>query len=93
MIFKAGDVVKVYSLQSFKHGGFLNGTEGVVTQDQTGESVIVAVNRKIKGQEKIDPSYEVYAKQLEMVSRHPNDNDIITRFKAFVGELKGHSYS
>ena len=93
MVYKAGDVVKVYSLQSFSHGGFLNGTVGVVSKDQAGDSVLVAVNRKIKGQDKIDPSYEVYAKQLEMVSRHPNDNDIVARFKAFVRELKGHSYS
>lgn len=66
--YKRGDVVKVWSLQSFDEGGFIDGREGVVKQDQNGgKSVIVAVERNIGGVMKLDPSYEVYAQQLELV--------------------------
>jgi len=67
--YKQGDVVKVWSLQSFHGGGFLEGVEGVVKQNQIGSSVIVAVPRKIDGKMQVDPSYEVYEQQLEFVHR------------------------
>lgn len=67
--YKQGDVVKVWSLQSFHGGGFIEGTEGVVKQDQMGKSVLVAVPRAIDGKMKVDPSYEVYEQQLELVHR------------------------
>ena len=67
--YKAGDVVKVWSLQSFHGGGFLDGVEGIVKQDQIGSSVLVAVVRKIDGKDRVDPSYEVYEQQLELVHR------------------------
>ena len=65
-LFKKGDIVKVYSLQSFHGGGFINGTQGIVYQDQLEEndSVLVSVERKNeKGKDSIDHSYEVYAGQ------------------------------
>ena len=66
MIYKKGDVVGVYSLQSFHNGGFLRGARGVVHQDQHGESgsVLVEVIRNIGGKMKLDKSYEVYPEQL-----------------------------
>jgi hypothetical protein len=67
--YKAGDIVRVWSLQSFSGGGFLEGVEGVVRQDQVGSSVLVAVERMINGRLQVDPSYEVYARQLELVHR------------------------
>jgi len=59
--------VKVWSLQSFFDGGFIKGRKATVMQDQTGSSIIVAVKRKINGEMVIDPSYEVYAKQVRKV--------------------------
>jgi hypothetical protein len=68
--FKEGDIVKVWSLQSFHGGGFLKGVEGIVTQDCTGGgSVFVTVERNINGVMKVDPYYEVYEQQLEFVHR------------------------
>ena len=70
MKYYEGDRVKVYSLQSFHHGGFLCGEYGTVSQDQNeGRSVIVSVRRKIDGVYKIDRSYEVYSEQLRLVKR------------------------
>lgn len=71
-MYKEGDVVKVYSLQSFHGGGFIDGTEGVVKQDQIGRSVLVTVERKFHGSYAIDPHYEVYAEQLRFV-RHKRE--------------------
>ena len=69
-LFRAGDLVKVWSLQSFHGGGFLNGVDAVVKQDQLpNSSVIVAVERNINGKRKLDPSYEVYPQQLRRVHR------------------------
>ncbi len=66
--FKKGDIVKVWSLQSFNCGGFLKGKEGVVYQDQNeGGSVLVSVVRNFNGENKIDPTYEVYDRQLEFI--------------------------
>ena len=85
-MYKQGDIVKVWSLQSFRYGGFIDGTEGVVKQDQKGDSVIVAVPRKMQGGEvEIDPSYAVYAKQLELVHRPGNK---IQKFQELVRMLK-----
>lgn len=67
--YKRGDRVKVWSLQSFSHGGFLEGEPGLVRQDQgeTGRSVLVILTRKINGEYMLDSSYEIYAQQVEMV--------------------------
>ncbi len=68
MLYKKGDIVKVYSLQSFSYGGFINGKEGVVKQDQRiGGSVHVSIERIIDGEYRIDPNYEVYPEQLKLV--------------------------
>ncbi len=68
--YKKGDLVRVYSLQSFCEGGFINGRVGIVKQDQmSGDSVLVIVRRKHKSEESLDTSYEVYAKQLRVVCR------------------------
>lgn len=73
MAYKKGDLVKVYSLQSFFHGGFLNGEVGVVYQDQVGSSVLVTVNRNMGNMEyRLDYSYEVYEKQLELIVSFDN---------------------
>ena len=64
-MYKKGDLVRVWSLQSFSHGGFLKGAKAVVRQNQTGDSVIICVVRNIGGEYKVDTSYEVYAEQLE----------------------------
>ena len=73
--FKRGDIVKVWSLQSFHGGGFIDGKKGIVRQDQTGNSVLVIVNRKVNigkpypYNNSIDSSYEVYARQLDLVKK------------------------
>jgi len=64
--FKRGDIVNVWSLQSFSYGGFLEGEPGIVRQDQ-GSSVLVIVTRNIKGELMLDSSYEVYSRQLDLV--------------------------
>ena len=73
--YKKGDVVKVWSLQSFFGGGFLKGEKAIVRQNQTGDSVIVCVVRKIEGEYKVDTSYEVYDKQLELVTHDTEEID------------------
>lgn len=66
--YKKGDLVKVYSLQSFFYGGFLNGDFAIVSQDQNkGSSVLVTVCRNFNMTYKLDFSYEVYEKQLESI--------------------------
>lgn len=87
MKYKRGDIVKVWSLQSFFGGGFVKGTEGVVSQDQIGASVLVAVKRKMCGEDKIDPNYEVYDKQLELIHR-PECKSTINEFESWIDELK-----
>lgn len=71
--FKKGDKVKVWSLQSFHYGGFLNGKDAVVFQDQNdGGSVLVSVERKMMHKEdEIDPTYEVYPEQLKLIESSP----------------------
>lgn len=89
MQYKKGDVIKVWSLQSFFQGGFLNGVEGIVTQDQgIGNSVLITVPRKIDGKVKLDYSYEVYPEQLKFIHR-AKKKDIINEFTALVAKLKG----
>ena len=68
--FEKGDKVKVWSLQSFSGGGFLNGEEAYVRQDQYGASVILIVPRNINGEIKIDEAYEVYGKQCELIEEN-----------------------
>ncbi len=82
MKYYKGDRVKVFSLQSFSSGGFINGTYGTVTQDQgEGGSVIVSVRRKIEGEYKIDRYYEVYPEQLRMVKAKKKDKPVKNRFE------------
>lgn len=74
-VFKRGDIVKIWSLQSFHGGGFIDGKKGIVRQDQTGNSVLVIVHRKVNigkpypHNNIIDSSYEVYPRQLELVEK------------------------
>lgn len=59
--FRAGEKVRVYSLQSFFGGGFIKGQVGTVKQDQHGgASVLIA----LRGREQ---SYEVYPEQLRLI--------------------------
>jgi hypothetical protein len=90
MLYKKGDVVKVYSLQSFSYGGFLNGEEGIVSQDQHGEqgSVLVAVKRNFDGVYKIDPSYEVYPEQLRKVNVKKPEEKVILEFSKLIERIK-----
>jgi hypothetical protein len=67
-LFKKGDRVKVWSLQSFSNGGFLYGEDAIVRQDQIGKSVVLIVPRNFGGTYKVDPSYEVYAEQCKLES-------------------------
>ena len=57
----------------------------IVAQDQMGGSVIVAVPRMIKGEMKIDPSYEVYAQQLELIKPQPG---LIGEFEQLIQKIK-----
>jgi hypothetical protein len=84
-MYKKGDLVRVWSLQSFFEGGFIEGREGIVSQDQSNSSVIVAVPRLINGIMKIDPSYEVYAKQLELVKPQPG---LVGEFEQLIRKIK-----
>ncbi len=71
--FKRGDIVKVWSLQSFHGGGFLKGKKALVRQNQTSDAVQVIVPRKVKleGIKEsvtcLDTSYEIYARQVDLV--------------------------
>jgi len=71
MLYKKGDKVKVWSLQSFHHGGFLKGAPAFVRQDQQNPngSVILCVIRNICGEYKIDKNYEVYSQQIQKTDK------------------------
>jgi len=66
-MYKKGDFVSVFSLQSFFDGGFLYDESAIVKQDQYGKSVIIMVVRNIGGRYRVDYSYEVYAEQLKLI--------------------------
>ena len=67
-LYRKGDLVKVWSLQSFNHGGFLNGDIGIVSQNQLlNGSVLIIVSRKYNGKTMLNTNYEVYDKQLELI--------------------------
>ena len=70
-MYKQGDVVKVWSMQSFFGGGFLNGAIAIVRQNQIGNTVLLIVSRRIELKimnskkrnisiHSLDTSYEVY---------------------------------
>jgi len=68
--YKKGDVVKVYSLQSFFGPGFYKGTTGYVRQDQYGGSVLICfpyLKPTPGGSKRARESYEVYPQQLRFV--------------------------
>lgn len=75
MRYKKGDMVKVWSLQSFYGGGFLNGETAIVRQNQHrgSNSVLLIVTRNVRLNPNesnlfsIDTSYEVYDKQIELI--------------------------
>jgi len=67
--FKKGDTVLVWSLQSFNHGGFLNGVPAFVTQDEDdGGSILLTLYRRIGGIDEVDDAYEVYPQQIRRVT-------------------------
>lgn len=68
-MYEQGDIVKVWSLQSFSGGGFLNGERAIVRQDQQGESVLLIVTRNIDTNFILDTSYEVYHQQIKLVKK------------------------
>ena len=65
-MYKKGDIVFISSLQSFWKGGFLNSEPAIVRQNQISSSVIVMVVRNFDGKYRLDSSYEIYAKQVEL---------------------------
>ncbi len=87
-LYKKGDAVKVWSLQSFHGGGFLKGREGIVSQDQTSGSVLVAVERKISGEDIVDTSYEVYPEQLRLISAVSKGKTFLQRFGDLIEEIR-----
>jgi len=72
--YKKGDKVRVWSLQSFHGGGFLNGEPAIVRQSQTGDSIILCVIRNFNGNYILDNSYEVYAKQCKPFDSNKKTN-------------------
>ena len=72
-LYKKGDIVKVWSLQSFSNGGFLKGVYAVVRQDQLKnkdkDSLMLILERNFSGEYHIDPSYEVYSQQVQIVRK------------------------
>lgn len=93
-----GDVVKIWSLQSFSDGGFLNGVEGVVRQDQTvhqdqtGASILVIVPRNYKGDMILDTSYEVYDRQLEFIRRSPGMDVMVDNILALNRRIRTYEF-
>lgn len=68
-VFKKGDLVRVWSLQSFYGGGFINGDEAIVSQNQIGNSILLTLKRNINGHIKLDCSYEVYKEQIQLIKK------------------------
>jgi len=77
-MYKKGDVVKVWSMQSFFGGGFLNGVIAIVRQNQISNTVLLIVSRRIELKimnskkqnisiHSLDTSYEVYEQQTELI--------------------------
>lgn len=66
---KKGQRVRVWSLQSFSQGGFLNGEPGFIRQDQYCGSVFVTLIRNFEGVDTIDECYEVYPQQIKKVKK------------------------
>lgn len=69
-LYRQGDIVKVWSLQSFFYGGFIKGDLGIVYQDQhdVSGSVLVTLIRNINGVDAVDFSYEIYRQQVKRVA-------------------------
>ncbi len=81
-IYRKGDVVKVYSLQSFHGGGFLDGEKGIVAQDQ------MRGKRNFMGKMKLDPSYEVYPQQLRLIKKVDTNKTLLEKFAGLMEELE-----
>lgn len=76
-LYKKGDIVKVWSLQSFNNGGFLKGVLAVVRQNQTkNSSVLLIVERNFKGDRRADMSYEVYPEQLKLIRKRNSKREV-----------------
>lgn len=103
--YQCGDVVKVWSLQSFSGGGFLDGETAIVRQTQTGKSVLLIVSRKppydlvndiYKYSYVLDTCYEVYSQQIALVRKaRKGDNLNVTKFlqaNALIREYEAHKF-
>lgn len=86
--FLEGDIVMVFSLQSFFHGGFVRSI-GIVRQDQgdNDNSVIVCTARNILGEIRMDYSYEVYQEQLQYAVI-PTYNKLLKKSAKLLKKLK-----
>ena len=94
-MYEMGDVVKVWSLQSFHGGGFLKGATAIVMQDQHGEdgSVLVTVERNFNGERMLDKSYEVYVQQTQLVSNtNKSRKENMRWFKSLLEKIRTHEH-
>lgn len=95
MGYTMGDVVKVWSLQSFCNGGFLKGETAIVFQDQhkNASSVLLTVTRKINGEYMLDQSYEVYTQQTELITPSTiSSKENMKWFKELNQKLRTHEH-
>lgn len=93
-LFLRGDIVKVWSLQSFHHGGFLKGVTAIVRQNQhDGSSILLIVPRKISGIRMLDTSYEVYEQQIKLIEK-TNDmrTENINWFLDLNSQIRSHEH-
>jgi len=73
MGYKKGDLVSIFSLQSFFYGGFLYDEPAIVRQDQIdNNSVLVMLVRNYNGSYKMDYGYEIYPEQIRMINCFDN---------------------
>lgn len=96
-VYKMGDVVKVWSLQSFNGGGFLKGRIAVVFQDtrdsKEEQSVLLIVDRKNKSINMLDSTYEVYTRQTELVKKAtPEMRENVQWFKSLLSQIRTHEH-
>lgn len=79
----AGDIVKVWSFQSFSNSSSLNGELAIVREDQSSKSVLLIVALKpnpkrvnpcFAGCYALDICYEVYQRQIELVQKATKAN-------------------
>ena len=99
-MYRTGDIVKVWSFQSFSGGGFINGKIAIVRQDQTTDnSVLLIVSRKpdnrlvherFKGLYVLDTTYEVFVGQTEFITRSKKTKRRVESFLEFNSKIRSY---